>query len=149
MQRTEAQFRRVERYYNRLVRISRDMPMGQNYTSPMMKDDIYTFLMTCYHLKDWIKNDAKTLIPDVHNCVENYLTQTPELNVCGDIENGFKHLKLNNSENFATYQSIGSGKCHIMASLGPREWNCYDHRMQSWNFTMDEQCPSVAGHYKP
>ena len=58
----------------------------------LVQDDIYSFFMNCYHLKDWIRNDPSG--SSIAGKVEGYINTTPELSLCADICNGLKHLTL-------------------------------------------------------
>jgi hypothetical protein len=51
------------------------------------------FFLNCYHLKDWIKNDKSAGLPAQNN-VENFVSSSYPLNLCADICNAHKHLKL-------------------------------------------------------
>jgi hypothetical protein len=62
--------------------------------SPEWKDAVYTFFQTCYHLKDWIKNDPNA--PGQKD-VEYFVSSSSSLSICADICNGSKHLKLTRS----------------------------------------------------
>jgi hypothetical protein len=55
------------------------------------RDDFYAFFTTCFHLKDWLKNDP--LVPKpVRKRAENLVNDKRSLGVCADIANGVKHL---------------------------------------------------------
>jgi hypothetical protein len=55
------------------------------------RDDYYTFFVTCFHLKDWLKNDPSVPKP-TRDQVENFVDRRPSLRACADIANGVKHL---------------------------------------------------------
>jgi hypothetical protein len=46
-----------------------------------------SFLMHCYHLKDWLKQSGVN-----GKKVEGYVSKTRELRDCGDLTNSTKHL---------------------------------------------------------
>jgi len=50
------QFRRVKRWYTRFKSIDEGRP--DTLTLDGYLDEVYAFFQNCYHLKDWIKNDA-------------------------------------------------------------------------------------------
>ena len=58
------------------------------------EDMLYAFFQNCWHLKDWIKNDAaapNTLaVP-----IENHCKKYQSLLLSADVANGTKHLTLN------------------------------------------------------
>lgn len=77
---------------------------GSNVT----RDSLYHFFEDAYHLKDWLKNDPSVTIPAaiVEEAVKSY-----PLNVCADLCNGIKHLKLTktktgNLDTAVTSQSV-------------------------------------------
>jgi len=87
----EEQFDRVKRYYGRFEEINAGRIHDQD--SEEYRDDVHAFFQNCFHLKDWIKNDDS--LPDiVRSAVEAYVNGNYDLNLCGDICNGAKHLKL-------------------------------------------------------
>ncbi len=57
-------------------------------------DEIYAFFQSCYHLKDWLRNDD-SLTSAVQGAVEGYINQQRSLKLCADICNSSKHLQLN------------------------------------------------------
>ena len=59
------------------------------------KDELFAFFTTCYHLKDWLKNDKKLLISN--DVIEDYINNTMCLSICADICNGSKHLTISKS----------------------------------------------------
>src|SRR5271157_2999438 len=57
------------------------------------EDMLFTFFQNCWHLKDWIKNDAAapaTLAAPIERLCRQYQS----LLLSADIANGAKHLKL-------------------------------------------------------
>jgi hypothetical protein len=48
--------------------------------------------MNCYHLKDWIKNDA-AVPATVRDAVEAHINSNRPLRLCADICNSLKHFK--------------------------------------------------------
>ncbi|MEI6117224.1 MAG: hypothetical protein WCP99_22000 [Burkholderiales bacterium] len=54
-------------------------------------DDVYAFFQNCYHLKDWIKNDPYcSKWPNPEKLIDN----DQNLQICADLCNAQKHLKL-------------------------------------------------------
>jgi hypothetical protein len=84
------QFDRVKRWYQRFVTI--DEGRQHNLPSDNYQDEAYAFFLNCYHLKDWIKNDES--VGAAAYKVEDFIKNNKELNLCRDICNGIKHLKL-------------------------------------------------------
>ena len=93
MSKYQDQLKRVERYYKKIE----DLPCGVGETekSWLYCDDIYTFFMHCYHLKDYLKNDPE-YTKHTNSEIESYISSTRSLSLCADICNGLKHLKLTN-----------------------------------------------------
>jgi hypothetical protein len=76
--------------------------------SDAYQDDVYAFFVTCFHLKDWLKNDpaASASASDV----ESFVADSAALSICADLANGSKHLVL-------TTPRLGSG-----AKMGSRHY---------------------------
>jgi hypothetical protein len=56
-------------------------------------DALFCFFQNCWHLKDWIKNDA-SLSEDVRAALNGEAHANDFLLLCKDLANGSKHLKL-------------------------------------------------------
>lgn len=84
------QFDRVKRWYQRLVLTDPGRP--HNLPSDYYQDEVYAFFLSCYHLKDWIKNDES--VGATAEKVEEFINNNEELRLCADICNGIKHLRL-------------------------------------------------------
>lgn len=83
------QWQRVKRYHDRFERLSAGIEHTE--ASPHYDDDVYAFFQNCYHLKDWIKNDPFCV---GWPSVESLVNSDPDLQLCADLCNGQKHLKL-------------------------------------------------------
>lgn len=55
-------------------------------------DDFHAFFVTCFHLKDWLKN-APTVDAAVGKRAEELINR-PSMRVCADLANASKHLRL-------------------------------------------------------
>lgn len=86
------QFKRMERWHKRLKSICDKVPAGFGTFEEL--DDVMAFFQNCYHLKDWVKNDNNSGISSAE--VENFVNSSEFLKICGDLCNGFKHLKISN-----------------------------------------------------
>jgi hypothetical protein len=65
----------------------------QNRDQQAYEDDLWTFFMHAWHLKDWVKHD--TAVPQaVRDSIENDVKQHRALMVAADLANGAKHLTL-------------------------------------------------------
>jgi hypothetical protein len=58
------------------------------------EDMLCAFFQNCWHLKDWIKNDAAAPTT-LAGPIEQLCTQYQSLMLCADIANASKHLKWN------------------------------------------------------
>jgi len=86
-------------------------------TSEFYIDDIYSFFQDCYHLKDWLKNDAA-----VNNAtkerVEDYVTSRRSLSLCADLCNSLKHLSRTRSNRSNENPSFGMKTIEL--TIGPK-----------------------------
>ena len=82
----EKQFERVKRFLER-IDISPDEDMGKELR---YLDDVWSFFIHAWSLKDWIKNDDTIQKIDIDTIVKGY----PLLMVCADLANGAKHLTM-------------------------------------------------------
>ena len=84
------QFERVKRWYERFKIIDSGRP--HTHPSDYYQDEVYAFFQNCHHLRDWILNDDNINIGA--QTLKNFVTGHQELQICGDLCNGTKHLKL-------------------------------------------------------
>ena len=90
--RYQEQFDRLQRSYNRFQDINDGRPHSRQ--SDYYTDDMYSFFMNCYHLKDWLVNDAEFSASSAD--LEGFINSNKELQLCADICNAQKHLLLTN-----------------------------------------------------
>ncbi|EPN5006660.1 hypothetical protein NB464_14425 [Vibrio diabolicus] len=114
MSKYQKQIERAERYYERFKKINDGREHDSH--SETYFDDIYTFFMHCYHIKDYLKHDA-SYTTHTNQEIENYITNTPSLALCADICNGLKHLNLNNTRSGDT-PDVDSGTIHVNITEG-------------------------------
>ena len=69
------QWGRIQRWYQRFGEIS-DGKLHDRSTD-FYQDEVYSFLMNCYHLKDWIKNDSAD--PSLTRRVESFITDSRDM----------------------------------------------------------------------
>ena len=82
-----AQYNRVLRWREQLNNIELNHDIFEDY--------VIAYFQSCYHLKEWIKNDSP--IPEItKKDLEKYISKTNPLRICTDIANGTKHFILNN-----------------------------------------------------
>jgi len=70
--------------------------------------------MNCYHLKDWIINDP-TMPSGIKKRVEDFISNSKCLSICGDIANGAKHFTLISSRSNC---DIKKGNTHFTLECG-------------------------------
>lgn len=85
------QFDRVTRWYDRFAQI--DSGKVHDMSTDSYEDEVYSFFLNCYHLKDWIINDPTVSVDKT--TVENFINGSQELRLCADICNGLKHMVRN------------------------------------------------------
>ena len=90
------QYERMQRSYDRFREINSRLA---DKVSSDYEDDVYAFFMHCYHLKDWIKNDApvKSRMPNLGTDVEQFINESEALSLCADLCNSLKRLELDRS----------------------------------------------------
>lgn len=108
------QFERVKRWYERFRKI--DEGRQHDLSSDCYQDEVYAFFLNCYHLKDWIKNDATVNLPKKK--VEDFINQNDCMKICADICNGLKHLRLTSPR---SSQEPRFGKRKFELELGKSE----------------------------
>ena len=88
------QYQRMVRWYKKFEEIDRGkIDNAPDYFS--YHDVVYAFFQNCYHLKDWIINDARRSLSK--DLVEQFIEKNECMRICADICNGTKHLKLEKS----------------------------------------------------
>ena len=70
------QYERAKRWYKRFATINTGRV--HNVSSDNYVDEIYAFFLNCYHVKDWIKNDA-SLLDAVRGAVEDFINSERSL----------------------------------------------------------------------
>lgn len=85
----QEQLERLKRWHGRFKNIDQGRP--HTVASDYYVDEIYAFFLNCYHLKDWIQNDATIKLPK--GKIEHFMNENECMRVCKDICYGIKHLK--------------------------------------------------------
>ena len=85
----------MAQFQEQLARTRRLLARIETHDRPWLDydDDIWSFFQNCWHLKDWIKNDA-SVPTTIRNALEAELKNWPDLMVCADLGNATKHLQL-------------------------------------------------------
>jgi UDP-galactopyranose mutase len=89
MRKFEEQYERVIRWYSRFKEINDGKLHNRNTEFDV--DDVYSFFINCYHLKDWIKHDD-TVDKNVKTRLGIFMKNDDYMKLCGKICNGIKHL---------------------------------------------------------
>jgi len=80
------QFARVERALERVC-------SNRNRELIEYEDDVWSFFQNAWHLKDWVKNDSE-LSQQYRDAVESDVSAIEALQLCADLANRSKHLRL-------------------------------------------------------
>lgn len=97
-----AQYDRMKRSYARVI--------GPYLSSVAYDDDLHHFMQDCWHLKDWIKNDASA---GIGNAIEKQVTAYKSLRIAADLANASKHLTRHTNRKNANLTST-----NVTAHLG-------------------------------
>ena len=85
------QVERTERYLNRIRKIYEGTSIlweERRY----YEDDVISFFMHCYHIKDWIVKLNKVKVTSSE--IDDFINQHEALKICADLCNGSKHCEL-------------------------------------------------------
>jgi hypothetical protein len=85
------QLERTRRYLKRLRQIYAGVPYISD-TREYYADDVLSFFIHCYHIKDWIIR--LNLLGVTQNDVDEFINAHDELKICADLCNGTKHCEL-------------------------------------------------------
>ena len=88
--RADQQWARVERYFARFEALSRKGRI-HDAASETYVDDVYSFFIQCYHLKDWIAADGTS---PLQSAVREFGKRSQAFQVCRDLCLGVKHLNV-------------------------------------------------------
>jgi hypothetical protein len=110
------QFARLQRSYQRFTEIAQGRDHDRD--SDHYEDEVYVFFMNCYHLKDWLKHDTAF---SGGGAVEAFINATPDLQICADICNAHKHLKLTKPPRSTEQPEMGARMFSLSLGSGPPE----------------------------
>jgi hypothetical protein len=85
------QFDRAYRYLTRMRSIY-EGGHADSYSRQYFEDDVLSFFVHCYHIKDWIVRLNR--IGVTHKQVEDFIDSKECLKICADLCNGAKHCTL-------------------------------------------------------
>ena len=94
----ETQYRRIERIYRKIMNDFESKSFSKSSSERL--DDVYDFLCTCYHLREWIKKDSKVDRTIKENIPVFDKDSSPvHLQMCRDLCNKSKHAILEEKGN--------------------------------------------------
>lgn len=102
-QRAEEQWERTKRYFERFETLSRKGRIHDS-NSENYVDDVYSFFIHCYHLKDWIAEDPSS---PLQGTVRDFGRSSASFEICRDLCNGVKHLKVKDPRSNLTVHYLG------------------------------------------
>jgi hypothetical protein len=110
------QYERMQRSYDRFREINSRLA---DKVSSDYEDDVFAFFMHCYHLKDWVKNEAsvKSRMPNIGTDVERFINESEALSLCTDLCNSLKRLELKRSSS-GERPTFGLRQYHHRLGLG-------------------------------
>lgn len=101
-------------------------------------DDVISFFIHCYHVKDWIVHLNK--IGVTARQVDAYIDNHQALRICADLANGSKHCKLTRSLRSNHQPRIAGKERHTTTWLtgnGGGEVMKYKYKVQSGTVCLD------------
>ena len=115
---TLEQFEIVKRYLKRIEAIYEGTPLLPGSNKEYYDDDVISFFIHCYHLRDWIIH--------LNNCgvsskeIDEYINQNRALSVCADLANGSKHCQLTRATRTEDQPHV-SGRERYISRYGDEE----------------------------
>jgi len=86
------QLARIRRFLDRLEKLSVNEELElPTERQEEYEDMLYAFFQNCWHLKDWIRNDA-TAPSTLKDDIESHCKHYQSLMLCADVADGTKHL---------------------------------------------------------
>lgn len=89
------QFERTKRYLTRIENIYAGIFSSSGHDREAYDDDVASFFIHCYHVRDWIIHLNKLGITAQQ--VDLYINEHKALKICADLANGSKHCKVTRS----------------------------------------------------
>ena len=109
----EKQFRRLERSFEKVLDTRNRDPVEY-------EDDVWCFIHNCWHLKDFMRTDGKSLHKNVRKRVETDVNSFWKLVLIGDLADRNRHLKINERE---TDEDVQNRELRIISLKGSGEGN--------------------------
>lgn len=89
------QIERSKRYLNRIEKIYSGIFSSSGHDKEGYDDDVVSFFIHCYHIRDWIIELNTLNIKSVQ--VDIFINKHQQLKICANLANGSKHCKLKRS----------------------------------------------------
>lgn len=86
------QLERAKRYLKRIEQIYAGVFCSKDYDKDAYEDDVVSFFIHCYHVRDWIVHLNRLGINA--RDVDAYINSHKALKICADLANGSKHCKI-------------------------------------------------------
>jgi len=102
----EKQFRRVERAFEKVLN-------NRNRDLVEYEDDVWCFIQNCWHLKDWMQKDERSLRKSTRDRVDSDVQLFWKLVLIGDLANRSNHLRINDRE---TDEDVKTRELRIVSS---------------------------------
>ncbi|MFT6909454.1 MAG: hypothetical protein ACJAS1_006173 [Oleiphilaceae bacterium] len=129
------QFNRVERYLKRIEAIYEGVPLSHSCDKQSYDDDVMSFFIHCYHVRDWLIHDDTLRI--TQNNVDEYIKDNRALSVCTDLANGLKHCRLTRNTRTEDQPHV-SGSERLVSKFGDEpSIMSSKYRIMSNNQTLD------------
>lgn len=109
------QLERTKRYLKRLKDIYSGIFSSTGHDKEAYDDDVVSFFIHCYHVRDWIIHLNKLGI--TARQVDSYINSCRALKICADLANGSKHCKLTRSMSGDSQPHIAGKERHTSTWL--------------------------------
>jgi len=87
----------AKRQFERVGRAFQGVLNNRNRNLVEYEDDTWSFILNCWHFKDWIKNDVGGVAKATRGKIEVEVNSYPALMIIGDLANRSKHLQVSSS----------------------------------------------------
>lgn len=108
----ESQWERIGRRLKDVREVYTGAPGGTDIAI----DRVQSFFEAAYHLKDWIGNDPAVNV--TKSQAEKLINRSSVLQICGDLANGSKHLKLTTTKTGDISTGIKRNDVMVFAGTG-------------------------------
>ena len=87
----------AKRQFERVGRAFQGVLNNRNRNLVDYEDDTWSFILNCWHFKDWIKSDVDGVAKATRGKIEVEVNSYPALMIIGDLANRSKHLQVSSS----------------------------------------------------